>query len=282
MATAKGVAGSKANELGKMARRIRIETITSIHRAGSGHAGGSLSVTDILIALFFDRMRIRPQEPSWEERDRLILSKGHGGPALYATLALKGYFPVEELATLRQMGSRLSGHPSCSKTPGVDMTSGSLGQGLSVGLGMTLAARVKGLNFHVYVLMGDGELQEGQIWEAAMAAVHFKVNGLIAIVDNNRVQLDGRVDKIMQVEPLDEKWRAFGWKVLKVDGHNIQDLLSVLEEAAAMSESGPVVILADTIKGKGVSFMEGKSEWHGKQISAADFQLAMAELEQRD
>jgi len=262
-----------------IAKEIRAETIISIYKAGSGHAGGSLSAVEIMTVLFFDKMNINPQSPCDPDRDRFILSKGHAAPVLYTTLALRGYFPIEELSRLRRMGSMLSGHPTCFKTPGVDMTSGSLGQGLSVGLGMSLASEVNNKNYRVFVLIGDGELQEGEVWEAAMAAAHFKVKGLIAIIDNNHVQLDGTVEDIMGIEPLADKWAAFGWKVLCADGHNLEDLSTALDKAAEMSDSGPVVIIAKTVKGKGVSFMENKAEWHGKTIEEQHYEAAMRELQ---
>jgi transketolase len=271
---------ARIEELQQIAGKMRIETIKSIHKAGSGHPGGSLSAADIMTALFFEKLTIKPEDPCWPDRDRFVLSKGHAGPILYTALALRGYFPLTELGTLRQMGSRLSGHPACFKMPGVDMTSGSLGQGLSVGLGMRLAARVNKANYRVYVLMGDGELQEGEVWEAAMAAAQFKATGLIAIVDYNRVQLDGKIDEIMEVEPLTDKWQAFGWQTVTADGHDIKDLLVKLDEAIKLSNTGPVVVIAKTVKGKGVSFMENKAEWHGKTISDTDFEQAMQDLEQ--
>lgn len=271
----------RVKELERIAKEIRIEVVKSIYRAGSGHLGGSLSAADLLTALYFEKLRVRPEEPNWQGRDRFILSKGHAGPALYATLAMRGFFPVKELETLRKIGSKLSGHPACFKTPGVEMTSGSLGHGLSVGLGMRLAGRAKGEDYRVFVLLGDGEIQEGQVWEAAMAAAHFKINNLIAIVDYNRVQLDGTVDEIMEVEPLADKWRAFNWEVLQVDGHNLNEILPILDQAIELSKQGPVVIIARTVKGKGVSFMEGKADWHGKAPTEEEFRQALAELEQQ-
>lgn len=268
----------RSKELEQIANELRVAVVKSIYNAGSGHLGGSLSAADILAALYFEKMRINPDEPDWDERDRFVLSKGHAGPILYATLAMRGYFPVEELSTLRKMGSRLSGHPACFKAPGVDMTSGSLGHGLSVGLGMRLAGRVRGKDYRVFVLLGDGELQEGQVWEAAMAAAHFKVDNLVAIVDYNRVQLDGTIDEIMEVAPLADKWRSFGWQVLTMDGHDMGDILDNLDEAIAQSQEGPVVIIADTVKGKGVSFMEGKSAWHGRAPTEEEYRQALAEL----
>ena len=269
----------RVKELERIANEIRTEVVKSIYRAGSGHLGGSLSATDILTALYFEKMRLKPEETDWQGRDRFILSKGHAGPALYTTLAMRGYFPVKELETLRKMGSKLSGHPACFKTPGVEMTSGSLGQGLSVGLGMRLAGRAKGEDYRVFVLLGDGEIQEGQVWEAAMAAAQFKINNLIAIVDYNRVQLDGTVDEIMEVEPLADKWRAFNWEVLQADGHNLNEILPALDQAIERSQQGPVVLIARTVKGKGVSFMEGKADWHGKVPTEEEYRQALAELD---
>ena len=268
----------RTKELEQIANELRIAVVKSVYNAGSGHLGGSLSAADIMTALYFDKMRIDPAQPDWDGRDRFVLSKGHAGPILYATLARRGYFPMEELSTLRKLGSRLSGHPACFKTPGVDMTSGSLGHGLSAGLGMRLAGRVRGKAFRVFVLLGDGELQEGQVWEAAMAAAHFKVDNLVAIVDYNRVQLDGTVDEIMEVAPLADKWRSFGWQVLTMDGHDMGDILVTLDEAIAQSQGGPVVVIADTVKGKGVSYMEGKSAWHGRCPTEDEYRQALAEL----
>jgi transketolase len=272
---------ARIKELEVIAQQIRIECLKSIYHAGSGHPGGSFSAAEIMAALYFEKMRLKPEEPLWADRDRFILSKGHVAPVLYATLALRGYFSLEELKTLRQLDSRLQGHPTYLKTPGVDMTSGSLGQGLSIGLGMRLAARLSGQDFKVFVLLGDGELQEGQVWEAAMAAVQFKVDRLIAIVDRNRVQLDGNVGEIMEVEPLADKWRAFGWPVISADGHNMAELMDAFEEADSKSATGPSVIIADTVKGKGVSFMENQAYWHGNSPNPEQYSQAMDELQQK-
>jgi len=267
------------NELSCLAQELRIECLKSIYQAGSGHPGGSLSAAEIMSCLYFRLMRIKPREPHWEDRDRFIMSKGHAAPIFYATLAMRGYFPLDELKTLRQLGSRLLGHPSI-KTPGVDMTSGSLGQGLSVGLGMRLAGRLCGRNYKVFVLLGDGELQEGEVWEASMAAAHFKIDNLVAIVDYNRVQLDGAVGEIMEVEPLAGKWQSFGWQVLETDGHDVAQLLPILDKAVAYSAHGPIVVIARTVKGKGVSYMEHKADWHGNVPDADQFRQAMEELQQ--
>ena len=265
-------------KLNSMAWQIRINCLQSIYAAGSGHPGGSFSAAEIMSVLYFDRMNIRPDDPLFAGRDRFILSKGHTAPVLYTTLALRGFFPVEELKTLRQLDSRLSGHPAYDKLPGVDMVSGSLGQGLSIGLGMRIAGRIKGEDFNVFVLMGDGEIQEGSVWEAAMAAAHFKIDHLIAILDYNRVQLDGSVGEIMEVAPVADKWQSFGWRVIQCDGHDVAALDKACAEAAALCPDGPVIIIANTVKGKGVSFMENNSAWHGACPSAKEYELAMKEL----
>ncbi len=243
-------------ELAEQARRLRCLALEAISRAGSGHPGGCLSAAEILAALYFHHLRLDPREPNWPERDRFILSKGHAAPLLYAALALRGFFPLEELWTLRQLGSRLQGHPDRLKVPGVEMTSGSLGHGLPVGTGLALAARLSGARYRTYVLLGDGELQAGLVWEAALIAAKYRLSNLVAIVDNNGVQLDGPVHEILPIEPLAEKWRSFGWAVQEVDGHNIRELLDALDLAANIHER-PAVIIAHTIKGKGCSFMEG-------------------------
>jgi transketolase len=265
-------------ELERWSNQIRIESLKCIYNAKSGHPGGSLSSAEILAVLYFDKMRIDPHNPLWPERDRFIMSKGHAAPGYYAALALRGYFPVSELATLRQFGSRLQGHPDMNKTPGVDMTSGSLGQGLSIGLGMALAARVSERKYRTYVLMGDGEVQEGQVWEAAMAASHMKVSRLIAIVDYNNVQLDGFVSEVMDIAPLAAKWRAFGWEVVEINGHAVGEVSRGLDLAIQLCEESPVVIIAKTVKGKGVSFMENKAQWHGSVPNEDEYQQAMNEL----
>ncbi|MBI5724704.1 MAG: transketolase [Planctomycetes bacterium] len=258
-------------------RELRKTIIWMIHHAGSGHSGGSLSCVEILTVLYDRVMRIRPAEPGWPPRDRLILSKGHAAPALYATLARKGYFDHALLATLRTTGSPLQGHPSMRALPGVDMSSGSLGMGLSAGLGMALARDVKGENWRVFVVCGDGEMDEGQNWEALMAAAKWRVAGLVAIIDRNHVQLDGTEDEVMPLGDLSAKLSAFGWNVMACDGHDPDELEKTISAAAA--QAGPCAVVAATVKGKGVSFMEGRSAWHGKPIDAQAFQTAMAELE---
>lgn len=268
------VCEKKIKTLENIAKKIRIECLKSIYSAGSGHPGGSFSSAEIMAVLYFEKMRLNPEEPLWPGRDRFILSKGHVAPVLYTCLALKGFIPLEELKTLRQLNSRLLGHPGYRKVPGVDMASGSLGQGLSIGVGMRIAGRIKNEDFRVFVLLGDGEIQEGQIWEAAMSAAHFKIKNLIAILDYNRVQLDGTIDEIMEIEPVVDKWASFGWKVICTDGHNVKKLMLAFDEAIEFSKDGPVIIVAKTIKGKGVSFMENNCNWHG--ICPDDNQMKQA------
>jgi transketolase len=267
-------------ELKNTCRRLRTSIVNMTSHAGVGHTGGSLSEVEILAALYFRIMQIDPARPNWTERDRFILSKGHASPGYYCTLADRGYFAKERLAEFDAVDSMLQGHPCMRKTPGVDMSTGSLGQGLSAGAGMSLGRDLLGLQFHVYVLMGDGELQEGQIWEAAMFAGRRKLTGLIAIVDYNHVQLSGTVSDILDLEPLADKWRAFGWHVFECDGHNIADVVTTLDEAKQSSASGPAIVIAHTVKGKGVSFMEGKYQWHGRAPNQEELQKALAEIEQ--
>lgn len=264
-------------DLEEKARRFRVQVIKMIYRAQSGHPGGSLSCMDILTALYFHHLRINPQEPAWENRDRFVLSKGHAAPALYVVLAELGYFPKETLFTLRQLGSILQGHPDMRKTPGVEMSTGSLGNGLSVGIGMALGARLARKNYHVYALIGDGEVDEGGIWEAAMAASKYKLDNLTAICDFNRVQLDGPIEEIMPLDPLPEKWEAFNWNVIEMDGHNMGEILDALDKARQV-RGRPTVIVAHTVKGKGVSFMEGKFQWHGNAPNEEEYKIALKEL----
>ncbi len=265
-------------ELERMAKQLRRHVIAMTATAGSGHPGGSLSAADIVAALYFKIMRHNPNNPQWPERDRFILSKGHAAPVLYATLAECGYFPTEELSTLRKLDSRLQGHTDRTLTPGVEMSAGSLGQGLSFAIGIALAARLDARDYRVYVLLGDGECDEGQIWEAAMASAHFKVDNLTAIVDHNEQQLDGWNREIMNLEPLADKWRAFGWHVLNINGHDIKQILQAAEKAEAM-KGKPTVIIAHTIKGKGVSFMENNIDFHGKAPTSEEAERALKELE---
>lgn len=265
-------------KLEKIANTIRKHVLRMTHAAGSGHPGGSLSCTDILTALYFRVMNHRPENPFWPDRDRFVLSKGHAAPAYYAALAESGYFPVEELLTLRKLGSRLQGHPSRSKLPGVEMSTGSLGQGLSVSNGMALAAKLDNKKYRVYCLCGDGEVESGQIWEAAMFAAHYKLDNITAIVDRNGLQIDGPTDLVMSTEPLASKWKAFGWKVLEINGHDMRQILDACN--LAMSYKGsPTVIIAHTVKGKGVSFMEGSLKFHGKAPNDEELELALKELE---
>lgn len=264
-------------ELQEIARELRCLALRMIQNAGSGHAGGSLSAADIVAALYFSVLNIDPSRPDWPERDRLVLSKGHGCPILYAALARRGYFPIDELWTLRQLGSRLQGHPDMRKTPGVDATTGSLGQGISVAVGMALAAKINRASYRVYAIMGCGEMQEGQVWEAAMAASHYHLDNLTGIVDYNGLQIDGTNAQIMEIAPLGEKWRAFGWHVLEIDGHNMQEILNALS-LTRQHVGQPSVIIARTIKGKGVSFMENEVKWHSSVVTKEDLERALAEL----
>jgi len=264
-------------ELEKMARQLRRHVITMIATAGSGHPGGSLSAADIVTALYFKVMHHDPKNHQWPDRDRFVLSKGHAAPILYAALAECGYFPVEELSTLRKLGSRLQGHTDRTLTPGVEMSAGSLGQGLSYGIGIALAGGLDKRDYRVYVLLGDGECDEGQVWEAAMFAPHHKMDNITAIVDHNDLQLDGRVCDIMGIEPLTDKWRAFNWHVLEINGHDIKEILQALKKAGEIKEK-PTVIIAHTIKGKGVSFMEGNVDFHGKAPNQQETEQAIKEL----
>lgn len=266
----------KIKELEEKARQIRIMIIEMLSRAGSGHPGGSLSSTDILTCLYFSIMRHNPHDPAWPDRDRFHLSKGHCCPALYAVLAECGYFAKSELAMLRKFGCMLQGHPD-RHTSGIEVSSGSLGQGLSVALGMSLAGKLDKKDYRVYCLMGDGEIQEGNIWEAAMAASHYKCDNLCAILDYNGFQIDGRVSEVMGIEPLAEKWRAFGWYVLEIDGHNMGSIHKAFDTAKKNKEK-PTIVIAKTIKGKGVSFMENVVDFHGRAPSSDETKLAHKEL----
>ena len=263
--------------LAALCRTFRRDVLTAIYEAQSGHPGGSLSVCEILTALYFEHLRVYPQDPAREDQDRLVLCKGHAAPMLYRVLAERGYFPVSEfMTTLRRLDSRMQGHPSIH-TPGVDMPSGPLGIGMGAAQGMAMGMKLKGLDQRAYAVLGDGELNEGAVWETAMSAPKSGLHNLIAIVDRNNVQLDGTVEEIMPTEPLADKWRAFGWNVLECDGHDLMDLDRALTAAKAEQDK-PSVILARTVKGKGVSFMEGKNTWHGKVLSREDYEAAMEEL----
>ncbi|MFQ5861474.1 MAG: transketolase [Dehalococcoidia bacterium] len=259
-----------------MAQELRRTVVTMIATAGSGHPGGSLSAVELLTALYFRVLRHKPEDPRWPDRDRFILSKAHGVPILYAILARCGYFPQEELGTLRKLNSRLQGHAHIM-TPGVEMSGGSLGHGLSFGIGVALAGRVDGKDYRVYVLLGDGECDEGQVWEAAMAAAHYKLDHLTAIVDRNRIQNDRFTSEVMELEPLADKWRAFGWHVQEVDGHNLSQVLEALGEARRV-QGQPAAIIAHTVKGKGVSFMENNPDFHGRAPNPEELEQALREL----
>ncbi|GAB6138191.1 transketolase [Halanaerobaculum tunisiense] len=265
-------------ELEEKAQTIRRYIMEMLIESGSGHPGGSLSATDLVTALYFAEMDIDPDHPDWEDRDRFVLSKGHAAPVLYAVLAEKGYFPTEDLTSLRQLDSHLQGHPDMNKTPGVDMTTGSLGQGLSAAAGIALAGKTDGKDYNVYSLVGDGELQEGQIWESALAAVKFGLDNLVGILDNNRIQLAGKTEEIMEVLPVVEKFESFGWYVIEIDGHDLEDILAAFEEANQVVDQ-PTMIVANTVKGKGISYMEDNPAWHGKTPSGQQADTALSELE---
>ncbi|KAA0003381.1 MAG: transketolase [Thermoplasmata archaeon] len=271
---------SLIKELQRKALSIRKHVIESVYRAGSGHPGGSLSIADVMACLYFHEMRHNPKNPTWQDRDRLVLSKGHACPALYAALAMAGYFPEEELKNLRKTGHFLQGHPCMKKVPGVDMSTGSLGQGLSVGVGMALAGKLDEKDYRVFVIMGDGEVEEGQIWEAAASASHHCLDNIIAILDRNSLQIDGPTEEILSLEPLPWRWRSFGWDVIEIDGHDIEEILDAFHEAD--KNKRPTLIIAYTIKGKGVSFMEGTLSFHGKPPSKEQYIKAMSELEQAE
>jgi len=268
-------------ELKEMANKLRRHVIIMTATAGSGHPGGSLSAADIITALYFKVMRHNPGNPQWQDRDRFILSKGHAAPVLYAALAESGYFPIEELRTLRKLDSRLQGHTDRNLTPGVEMSAGSLGMGLSFAIGVALAARLNAKDYWTYVLLGDGECQEGQTWEAALSAAHFRLDNLTAIVDRNRIQLTGWTRDIMNLEPLSLKWQAFGWHIIEINGHDFNQILTALEEARKI-KSQPTVVIAHTIKGKGVSFMENNPAFHGKAPTLEEAERALKELERRE
>ncbi len=263
--------------LEEKARLIRIEILKMLTLAGSGHTGGSLSAADIVTALYFYKMRYNPKEPLWKERDRFILSKGHAAPLLYATLSMAGYFDHELLKTLRKIGSPLQGHPNSKSLPGIEISTGSLGQGLSVANGIALGLRLDGINSRVYCLLGDGEIQEGQVWEAAMTAAHYHLENICAIVDNNGLQIDGPVREIMRIDPVTQKWNAFGWHIIEIDGHNMEEIVNAMDEAETI-KGKPAVIIAHTTKGKGVSFFEGRVEYHGLAPSPEELSRALKEL----
>ncbi|MBC8382290.1 MAG: transketolase [Candidatus Cloacimonetes bacterium] len=268
------------DQLKKKAEEIRYDIVSMIAEAGSGHPGGSLSGADIGAVLFFNEMNFDPENPEWKDRDKFILSKGHAAPLLYALLAHAGYFERSELKTLRKYKSRLQGHPASYMLPGVEISTGSLGQGLSISCGIAFAGKMDKKDFRVYTLLGDGELDEGQVWEAAMFAAHKKLDNLCAIVDRNHLQIDGDTEKVMALEPLKAKWDAFGWHTILIDGHNISDILHAFEEFHTIMEK-PTVIIAKTVKGKGVSFMENKAGWHGKAPDRKQTEQALKEIKAR-
>ena len=266
----------KKTELKKRALEVRMGIIEGVHSAKSGHPGGSLSCTDILTYLYFEYMNIDPKDPKAANRDRLVLSKGHAAPALYSVLANRGYFPVDDLKTLRQIGSVLQGHPDMKHIPGVDMSSGSLGQGISTACGMALSAKHFGNDFRVFTILGDGEIEEGQVWEAAMFAANKNLSNLVAFVDFNNLQIDGSIDEVNSAKPIDKKFEAFNWHVITINGHDFQEIEAALKEAETVDK--PVCIVANTVKGKGVSFMENQVSWHGSAPNDEQYEQAMAEL----
>lgn len=265
-------------ELMKIANEVRKGAVTAVYNAKSGHPGGSLSAADIYAYLFFEEMNIDPKEPKKADRDRFVLSKGHTAPGYYAALARRGFFPVEDLTTLRKVGSYLQGHPDMKHIPGVDMSSGSLGQGISAAVGMALSAKLSNDDYRVYTLLGDGEIQEGQVWEAAMLASHRKLDNLVVIVDNNGLQIDGAIDEVCSPYPIDKKFEAFNFHVINVDGHDFDALDAAFKEARE-TKGQPTAIIAKTIKGKNVSFMENQASWHGSAPNAEQYAVAMADLE---
>lgn len=264
--------------LEKKAVEVRIGIIKALNKAGSGHPGGSLSAADIVTGLYFHEMNIDPDNPKMEGRDKFVLSKGHAGPAQFAALAVRGYFPMEEFMTLRKLGSKFQGHPNMHYVPGIEMSTGSLGQGFSVAGGMALANKIDNDPGRVYVLLGDGEIQEGMVWEAAMSAAHYKLDNLVGILDHNGLQIDGRNEDVMSIMPAVEKFKSFGWNVIQIDGHNMEEILLALADARKC-KGKPTMIVAETVKGKGVSFMEGQAGWHGKAPNDEQTQQALEELE---
>ena len=264
-------------ELENMAKEVRRGILEEVYNAQSGHPGGSLSVADILTVLYFNELHIDEKNPKWEDRDRMVLSKGHCSPALYSCLANRGFFSVEDLKTFRKLDSYLQGHPDMNKIPGVDMTTGSLGQGLSSAVGMAIAGKMDNKDYRVYCVLGDGEIEEGQIWESAMSAKKYALDNLCVIVDNNHLQIDGTIEEVMSPYPIDEKFRSFGFEIIKIDGHNMQEILDAFKKKKNV-KGKPVCIIAKTIKGKGVSFMENQVGWHGKAPNEEQYKMAMEEL----
>lgn len=267
----------EVQKLKEMARKIREDIIEEVYRAKSGHPGGSLSIADILTVLYFKEMNINPENPNWEDRDRFVLSKGHCSPALYSCLANRGFFSIEDLKTFRNINSYLQGHPDKNKVPGVDMTTGSLGQGLSAANGMAIAGKMEQKRYRVYCILGDGEIEEGQVWEAAMAANQYKLDNLCVVVDNNNLQIDGTIEEVMSSYPIDEKFKSFGFEVINIDGHDIEEIIKAFEVAKNV-KGKPTCIIAKTIKGKGVSFMENQATWHGKAPNEEQYEQARKTL----
>ena len=265
-------------ELQKIAVEIRKNILIGVHAAKAGHPGGSMSAADLFAYLYFEELNVDPKNPKWEDRDRFVLSKGHTAPGLYAALALKGFFPIEEIITLRKLGSKLQGHPCIQYTPGIDMSSGSLGQGISAAVGMALSAKMDGKEYRTYTLLGDGEIQEGQVWEAAMMAGHRKLDNLCVIVDNNNLQIDGEIDTVCSPYPIDKKFEAFNFHVINIDGNDFDQIDAAFKEAKA-TKGMPTAIICKTVKGKGVSFMENNAGWHGMAPNDEQFAAAMEELE---
>ena len=263
--------------LEKTAAEVRVGVVKAIHNAGSGHPGGSLSAADIVTALYFSEMNVDPKNPKMEGRDKFILSKGHAGPVQYSALALKGYFPMEDFMTLRKLGSKFQGHPDMNKVPGIEMSTGSLGQGFAAAGGMAIANRLSGDPGRIYVLLGDGEIQEGIVWEAAMSAAHYKLDNMVGILDYNGLQIDGKNEDVMTVAPVADKFRAFGWNVLEINGHDFEEILGAFAKAREC-KGRPTMIIAKTVKGRGVSFMEDNAGWHGKAPNDEETEQAVAEL----
>lgn len=264
-------------ELEKIAKKVRRGIIEQVYKAQSGHPGGALSIADILTVLYFNQLNIDEKNPNWENRDRLVLSKGHCSPALYSCLANRGFFEEKELENFRKIENKLQGHPDMRKVPGVDMTTGSLGQGLSAANGMALAGKIDDKDYRVYCILGDGEIEEGQVWEAAMAASKYKLDNLCVVVDNNNLQIDGEIQDIVNPYPIDEKFKSFGFQIIHIDGHDIDEIIKGFEVAKNIKDK-PTCIISKTIKGKGVSFMENKIEWHGKAPNEEQYNIAMEEL----
>ncbi len=268
---------NKIAYLSKIANQLRIDAVTAVYHASSGHPGGSLSIADLLAYLYFEKINVDPANPKWEDRDRLVLSKGHTAPALYAALAEKGFFPRADLKTFRNIDSYLQGHPDMKHIPGIDMSAGSLGLGISAACGIALGGKINKKDYKVYTILGDGEIAEGQVWEAAMFAAHYKLDNLIAVVDNNGLQIDGKIEDVMDSTPIDEKFAAFKWNVIKIDGHDFNQIEEAFN-AAGNVNGRPTVIIMKTVKGKGVSYMENNAGWHGAAPNKEQYEQAMAEL----